>query len=1231
MALMDNFNPVDQLTDNLKGTLQSGSGGLKAEVANTLQEAMSAIGLLSQESRFITFESIIDDDFLIASFEADEGINQETCFNLDCLSPSAFIDLSTLLGQRASIGLATADGGRRYWQGYVTKARALGADGSLSRYQLVMESSLAFLSLRRNSLIYQDKTPLEIVDQLLADYPQVQWRDDTQEPLAARAITTQYRETDRDFLQRLLADASLSWRIEQQQDVHPDDEGPGHTLVIFDSQASLALPSGEPSMLRFHRIAATEKEDAISHFNERLQITPNHFTASQWRNEQIKSIAGSAQAAAGDAAPELPGLDHYDSSASHLAFSSDAQRLAQQRLDALRLSHHQYHGKGAVRTLQAGQRYQLSEHASLSGTEFIPLSIHHRATNNLADGLKHTDLNAATLGKGSYRQHFQAVPVGTPIVPPHCPRPQAPACSTATVVGIADQALTTDRDHQIRLQFFWQRGRAPLAGGQTDTHSAQHPDGHATQDETSATWVPVAEALAGAHQGSSFVPRIGSEVLVEFTLGDIDRPLVVGQLYNGTNLPPFHAGDNSNANHPGSLSGIHTQSLDRGLTASWVLDDAPGQLRQGLSHSLANSRLQLGYLIDQQGNHRGQYRGSGIELASNGWLISRAAGGMLVSSSIRHMGQSTQMDTTEAVQQLHAAHQQADSLGAASSQGGGLGLNASDAYTPLLASIDPQADGKYTAPANGQPSTKPTENARSGGEPVEAFNTPVMLFDSPDSISVTSAKSSALFAGEHQHLSSQVDSHIAAHASLASVSGDGSGLYAIDGGVNIKANHGPVSLQAHTDQLHIMADKDAKVSAVSGSIKVMAQKSIQLAAGGATITLEGGNITLSAPGNFSVNTATHSWLPGGSKPASLPSLPAGLASAVPTPTLKVANISSTPSLTKQKYPLAFHVVEKPETQKSLVNRLYNDPTPEIADFIKGLNPALSDELLPGQVFILSHPDGQQNSNELAKMQQDQAVVEDARKQLDPDLQQLAVNHFEFLNDVSSYGSAGAGLFSSSLASTLNGTNKVLRNIEQLYQDTYRQHGKLNVPEFFESRQLLFKQLDTVVGKAVFKGTGFEDAAKVKKQLHLSTKSIVQKWNKTGSAAAGIPGYADNYIRVAKYAKLLKRAGYIGITLDGINSINKITKACSEGREDQCASTKFTEAGRFTGSTAGGMAGAWASYGACNLLFTVVSGGTSLFWCGIVAAGAGGYFSGKYIGKAGEKIGDILYKVNTYDQ
>ena len=69
-------------------------------------------------------------------------------------------------------------------------------------------------------------------------------------------------------------------------------------------------------------------------------------------------------------------------------------------------------------------------------------------------------------------------------------------------------------------------------------------------------------AIAGPNWGSQFTPRIGTEVLVNFADGDMDRPVVLGQLYNGADLPPFSAGLDSGIHHPGVISGMHSQGLD---------------------------------------------------------------------------------------------------------------------------------------------------------------------------------------------------------------------------------------------------------------------------------------------------------------------------------------------------------------------------------------------------------------------------------------------------------------------------------------------------------------------------------------------------------------------------------------------------------------------------------------------------------------------------------------------
>ena len=84
-----------------------------------------------------------------------------------------------------------------------------------------------------------------------------------------------------------------------------------------------------------------------------------------------------------------------------------------------------------------------------------------------------------------------------------------------------------------------------------------YPTGHAPGDATSGTWVRVAQGVAGPDWGALFTPRPGSEVLVDFIDGDIDRPIIVGQLHNGPHELPWPAGVDAGVNHPGTIAGWH--------------------------------------------------------------------------------------------------------------------------------------------------------------------------------------------------------------------------------------------------------------------------------------------------------------------------------------------------------------------------------------------------------------------------------------------------------------------------------------------------------------------------------------------------------------------------------------------------------------------------------------------------------------------------------------------------
>lgn len=836
---------------------------------------------LSQHARLVTLETAQGSallELLVAeSMVVREAVNDLFSIDVVALSVSAEVEVSALLGEELTVTLLQPDHGRRAWHGVCTAADHLGADGGMARYRLLLEPALAELRLRGDSWIFQNKEVRAVVMELLADYPLVRCEFDISEALPVRAICTQYEESDFAFLVRLLASCGLSWRFEHAP-AGTDERHGRHKVVIFDARAVAPLtPGGD--VLRFHGVRAADSDDAIDRFGARRELQANAVAVSSWDSRQL--VAPASERRSSLDAGEVPELSIHEGAGERLLDDpAHADARSDAMLKALELENKTFDGAGAVRRLGAGYRFTLSQHARFPRglDEFTVMSVRHEARNNFQPGLR----PERGIEAGTYRNSFSCLRSSVAIVPPAAASrraPTAPGPQSALVVGLDNAVATTNRDHQVLVQFGWQRGRRPNDGGLAHDLDA---DGCAPGNDGSGTWVRVAEAMAGPNWGTVFTPRIGTETMIDFVDGDIDRPVVVGQLYNGVDRPPFPGGVESSVDHPGVLSGIHAASFDGSGYTQWVVDDSAGQLRIRLASSCANTQLNFGYLVDQSptSSQRGDDRGSGFELRTDAWAVIRGGEGVFLTTATRAAHgcgvESTQLDAAEALSSTTAARKRGQSLADAARQQKALFSDiASKAQDELTKSISPQDAGNNSTAIGQQSGTKttPGDGNLNAEAAVEKFGKSIVLIDSAAAVNLATPTSSVIYCGESLQWTNQGDAHCAAASTYSMASFEAASVYTHDAGISAVAARGTVSIQAHTDQLQVLADREITFISTNDSIELKAKKKIVVQAGQASMTLDGDAITFACSANFSARSGQHSFDSGASESSHLPSLP----------------------------------------------------------------------------------------------------------------------------------------------------------------------------------------------------------------------------------------------------------------------------------------------------------------------------------------------------------------------
>ncbi|MFG6139148.1 LysM peptidoglycan-binding domain-containing protein [Halomonas sp. B23F22_10] len=328
----------------------------------------------------------------------------------------------------------------------------------------------------------------------------------------------------------------------------------------------------------------------------------------------------------------------------------------------------------------------------------------------------------------------------------------------------------------------------------------------------------------------------------------------------------------------------------------------------------------------------------------------------------------------------------------------------------------------------------------------------------------------------------------------------------------------------------------------------------------------------------------------------------------------------------------FHIVKSPRTMEELKDYLFSGQAGGDVDaMLERLNPGLKDGVSPGQVVVLSDPRSLQCTEEENLLMQIAQEVNEKNAELTYEEAQRTVDYYDLLG--ASTGGAGAaiGNTASGMKQHAQMVESKLREIEALYQRVYERTGRVGGEEFYARRRALFKELDAMLDRVTRMGLGIPEHPDLRHALGLSTKSAVHHWRQAGSAASGIPGYADNYGNIANASKWLGRAGYVGIALSAVSTQASIREACASGREEECQIARVREWSGFGGGVAGGAAGgaaAGAVAGGVCLALGVPTGGIGTIACSVVLVGAGGYVGGEVGGAAmkqgGEWVGESIY-------
>ncbi len=358
----------------------------------------------------------------------------------------------------------------------------------VTKYELTIVPFEWLLTRARRTRIFQALSAPDIAATILKEHG---ISIDVPSGHASREYCVQHEETDRDFVFRILGEDGTST-------FH--DSPSGKWLLVDDTTSQNIAVS---TSIVFNPSNLTPADAAVLRWTEMADVETAAVTKRDYDYTKPGFVLQATEDAKDKGSKEAS-LEDYDYEVGAFSGDGDGKALVKRRLEALRAT---------LRRLRivtnfaacAGMRLTITGPDIQGEWLVVRSAIWHESGSD---------------GKNELRNELLTIPVDVPYRPRQRPKPRIQGAQTAFVVGDSPAGtVDTDSLGRVKVEFRWDR-RDLGKGNPT-------------------RWVRVAQAWGGPGFGFVTLPRIGDEVLVAYSEGDPDQPVIVGRVHNAVSVTPL--------------------------------------------------------------------------------------------------------------------------------------------------------------------------------------------------------------------------------------------------------------------------------------------------------------------------------------------------------------------------------------------------------------------------------------------------------------------------------------------------------------------------------------------------------------------------------------------------------------------------------------------------------------------------------------------------------------------